>query len=143
MHRASQNLTASHPSRLVAGLSAALLLQACASTLPPAELSPAHPVGKIQVISGETFLRHRFVQTLTNESCLPSPHDGVQAKEQMVKKAYLHGADAVVHYRCQSINKLTVPKGRVKCRICTGDAIKWKYQSAPMVEITGAKRTSN
>jgi hypothetical protein len=111
---------------LAAGLSVVSLLQACVSALPPTELSPAHPAGRIQIISGETFLPHRFVKTLTSESCLASPHDAVQAKQQMMKKAYLHDAHAVVLYRCQAINKRTIPKGMVQCRTCTGDAIRWK-----------------
>ena len=112
--------------RLAAGLSAVSLLQACAYIVPPAELSPAHPAGRIQVINGETFLPHRLVESLTTQSCLESPDDVVEARNKMMKMAHNHGADAVVKYRCQTVKSRSIPEGTVQCRKCTGDAIKWK-----------------
>ena len=102
------------------------LLQACVSVVPATELSMAHPAGRIEVISGETSELHEFVQALTSENCLTSPHDVVQARNEMKLKAYLNDADAVVRYECQTVSRWSIPDGSLNCRTCTGDAIRWK-----------------
>jgi hypothetical protein len=102
------------------------LLQACASAVPATELSQAHPAGRIEVISGETSVLHEYVETLTAESCLASPDNVAQARNEMKLKAYLNDADAVVRYQCRTVGRWAIPEGTVNCRICTGDAIKWK-----------------